>query len=349
VTGNRKIRRLSALAAGAIALAASLSLASADSSGGEAPDGLVFDAMSAPKSVSYTGTVEELRIGSRRSEVVVYSVEHRAPDETKRVYLSPPSLRDDELLTIGVERYWIDGRRHRVVENKEIARDDEIAYDDNYLLMRANYRAVEQSAQPLDGRSTVQVSLINNHTHATTMVVRLDAQTKLVLDKQEFGADGALVGETRFESVRYAGSLPASDFNVPATYTIVQGPNLGTPSNHVDALMRRAGFAARKPTFLPDGFSAVDGNISTVHGIRTLHVLYSDGIRTLSLFEHPGTTGVDMARLHPQTINVDGHDAQYAEEGPMTLLAWSDGTLHYALVGEMRLTELERIASGIGK
>lgn len=349
MTGNRKIRRASALAAGAIALAASLSLASADSGGGEVPDGWIFDAMSAPKTVSYTGTVEEIRIGSRRSEVVVYSIEHRAPDETKRVYLSPSSLRDDELLTKGIERYWIDARRRRVVENKEIARDDEIAYDDNYLLMRANYRAVEHSAQPLDGRSTVQVSLINNHTHGTTMTVRLDAQTKLVLDKQEFGADGALVGETRFESVRYVGSLPASDFNVPPAYAVVQGPNLGTPSNHVDRLMRSAGFAARKPAFLPDGFSAVDGNLSTIHGVRTLHVLYSDGIRTLSLFEHPGTAGLNMERLHPQTISVGGRDAQYAEEGPMSLLAWTDGALHYALVGEIRLPELERIAESIGK
>ena len=81
--------------------------------------------------------------------------------------------------------------------------------------------------------------------------------------------------------------------------------------------------------------------------MRTLHLLYSDGIRTVSLFENTGTSELDLQRLHPQAANVSGRDAQYAERGQTTLLTWTDGNLHCALVGDMPLDELEKIADSL--
>ena len=62
------------LAAGAAALAASLSLARAAPTD-EPADGFVFDAMTAPSSVSYTGTVEVVGIGNQASQASVYRIE----------------------------------------------------------------------------------------------------------------------------------------------------------------------------------------------------------------------------------------------------------------------------------
>ena len=57
------------------------------------------------------------------------------------------------------------------------------------------------------------------------MFVRIDRQTKIVLDKQEFGADGAMVAETRLQQVRYA-AVPAANFALPKGYTVVQPQRL---------------------------------------------------------------------------------------------------------------------------
>ncbi|MEO6836589.1 MAG: hypothetical protein ABI231_11895 [Candidatus Tumulicola sp.] len=332
--------------AGAAALAASLSLVSAAPID-EPADGLVFDAMTAPATVSYAGTVEVMSARSRDSETSVYRIEHRAPSLTQRLYMSPPKLRGDSVVSRGETSFFVDVRRHRIVQTQNDAANDQIARDDNYLLLRANYRAVKQSTGSFDGRQIRTVVLINKYTNRATMLVRIDERTKLVLDKRQFALDGSLVSETRFRDVRYTAGIPDADFNVPKEFAVVRGPTFGQPSKDVAQVVRNAGFAARGPTFLPEGFSPVEGHVIDVKSVPTLHLLYSDGIRTVSLFENAGAAGLDLQRLHPQPTSISGRDAQYAEQGPTTLLTWTDGPLHCALVGELRLNELQRIAASL--
>lgn len=334
------------VAAGTAAIAASLTLASASPSS-EPADGFVYDAMTAPATVSYSGTVETVDIGDQHSEAVVYRVVHRAPDLTQRTYMSPPKLRGDSVLSRGEESYFIDARRRRVVQTENDASNDQVARDDNYLLLRANYRAVKGGAETFDGRQTRSITLVNKFTNRPTMLIRVDARTKLVLDKQQFGPDGSLASEMSFQDVRFSTDLPETDFTLPKEYAMVRGEKVNEPSKDVAAVVRHAGFSAAAPRFLPDGFSPLEGHVIAIKGVRTLHVLYSDGIRTVSLFENPGASGLDLARLHPQAVKIGNRDAQYAQRGTTTLLAWTDGSLHCALVGELPVEELQRIAGSV--
>lgn len=333
------------LAALIAAFAASLTLASASSN--EPADGYVADAMSAPSTLSYTGTVEVVRIGNSNSQVTIFRVEHRAPNLTKRYYLSPPSLRGDELIVKGTETYAVDAKRHRVVEVNNDALGDRTALSDNVALLRANYRALEASADSVDGRQIEEVQLVNKFTHHRTVTMSIDRATKLVLDKQEFSADGSMISEMRFEEIRYTSQVPVADFDFPKAYQVVKGADLGTPSSDVNHVAQTAGFQARDPKFLPDGFSPVEGKVVEIKGMRTLHLLYSDGLRTVSLFEHVGPAIADLSRFHPERTTIAGHDAQYGSQGAITFLAWTQGPLHCALVGDLPLDELQRIAASI--
>ena len=322
-------------------------LSSAGATGEESADGLVYDAMAAPATVSYAATVQMVRIGNDGSQASVFHVEHRAPNQTVRRYTSPSALAGDYVITKGVATYSVDVKRRRVVAGKNDAVNDQIAIDNNYLLLRQNYRAVKRGAESIDGRDVVDVALINRYTHKTTVMVKIDTVTKVVLDKQQFAGDGSLLAETRFEDVSFGGSMPDADFAVPRDYANVSGPTFPTPSDDPHAITANAGFAAREPRFLPEGFSPVEGSIVTLRGVRTLHVLYSDGLRTVSLFENDASAALNMNGLRPQATTIAGGPADYAESGPTTVLAWRDRSLRYALVGELELTELKRIAGSI--
>lgn len=322
-------------------------LASAGASSEEPPDALVYEAMAAPATISYTGSVETVRIGNAGSEASVLRIEHRAPNQTVRRYSAPSALAGDYVVTKGVQTYSVDVKHRRVVTGKNDAANDQIAIDNNYLLLRQNYLAVKRGAESVDGRDVVDVGLVNRYTHRTTVIVKIDAQTKLVLDKQLYAGDGSLLSETRFTAVSFGGVMPDGDFAVPRDYPSENGPTFATPSDDPHRVAASAGFAAREPKFLPDGFSPVEGSIVTLRGVRTLHVLYSDGLRTVSLFENDAASAVNMNGLHAQSTTIGGESADYAESGPTTLLAWRDRSLHYALVGELALTELKRIAGSI--
>lgn len=322
-------------------------LPNAEAKGEEPADALVYDAMAAPATVSYAGTVQMVRIGNAGSQASVFQIEHRAPNQTVRRYTTPSSLAGDYVITRGVESYSVDVKRRRVVAGKNDAVNDQIAIDNNYLLLRQNYRAVKRGAESLDGREVADVALVNRYTRKTTVIVKIDTETKVVLDKQQFAGDGSLLAETRFEEVRFGASMPDADFAVPRGYANVSGPTFATPSDDPHAVTASAGFAAREPRFLPDGFSPVEGSIVTLRGVRTLHVLYSDGLRTVSLFEDDASAAVTMNGLRSQTTTVGGGPADYAESGPTTVLAWRDRSLRYTLVGELELIELKRIAGSI--
>jgi negative regulator of sigma E activity len=327
-------------------VAATLTLASANSTRG-AVDALLYEAISAPATVSYSGVVQFVRIGSRHAEASVYRVEHRAPDLTRRTYTAPSAISGDAVVSKGDITFSIDPKRRRIVEARNDALDDRAAWRDNYALMRQNYRAVEQGAESFDGRPTVDVLLINKYSHRPALLVRIDRESKIVLDQQEFGTDGSMISDLRFEAVRYTPAIPSRDFNLPKAYAVVPGPTFAQPSEDPERVARSAGFAAREPRSLPDGFEAVEGNIVELKGVRTLHVLYSDGIRTVSLFENARPTITDMTHLQPEPLNIGGHSGEYAEDGATSLLSWSDGTLHYALVSDLQLTDLRNIAAAI--
>ncbi len=331
--------------------AAALVLAAAGApAAGSSPtdaDALLYAATSAPAKVSYTGVVEVVRLGSRAAEASVYRIEHQAPDLTRRLYSAPSALSGDAVISKGELSFSVDTRRHRVVETRNAAVDDRIAIHDDYALLRRNYTIVEKGEETFDGRPTVGVALINRYNHHPTMMLRIDRVTKVVLDKQEFAPDGSLVGEVRFEEVRYDVGIPPSDFAFPKQYRVVQGPTFGEPPQDPNRVLRSAGFPARAPNALPEGFAPIEGNFIELKGVRTMQLLYSDGIRTVSLFENATASTLDTTGLHRQSTDVAGRSAAYAEDGGMALLAWSDGNLHYALVGEFRLPELRQIAASI--
>lgn len=309
---------------------------------------LLRQAVDAYGKLSYTGQVQNTDFGMDHADAVLFRIEHRAPDMTRRWYLAPESLYGDSIIGRGDTSYDIDPHTHRVIATHDDALDDQVAMDDNFGLLMNNYRAVVGSQDNIAGRRAISVLLINKYTGETVMRVAVDAQTKLVLEKDRYSPSGSVAHLMRFEQITYTNAIPSELFTVPTTgYTRKEGPSHGIPSNDLAAVLKAAGFAAVGPKYLPDGFLPVAGDVSSIKGVRTLHVLYSDGLRTVSLFENAGSAGVDLSKYTVHTTKVRNGDARYVEDGPTTLLTWASGARHFALVGELSRAELVRIASSV--
>jgi len=84
--------------------------------------------------------------------------------------------------------------------------------------------------------------------------------------------------------------------------------------------------------------------IRRIEGRDTLHLLYTDGINTVSLFEQP----LDGERgLGPQDFR---EYAVYRNEGQAggAILAWRDNALSYVLIGNAEMSQLMDMAQSIG-
>lgn len=308
---------------------------------------LLRDAMTAPTRISYVGEVQVLRIGSRRSVATIYRVEHRAPDMTRRWYLAPQDLYGDSIITRGSTTYSVDVKREQVVVSQGEDADQEIAARGNLAILLANYDVVFAPDETLDGRSTRVVLLNNKYTGQTMLRLHIDRATHLVLERQEYSSDGSPIAQTRIEEIRYTNAIPAALFQIPAGLHPIVGAARGAESTDVARVISSAGFSALVPKYLPEGFSPIAGDVVAIKGVPTLHLIYSDGIRTVSLFQNEKDAAVDLSHYHAIATTVADHPARYVEEGPTTLLAWADGNRHFALVGDLNLAELEKIGASV--
>ncbi len=313
----------------------------------DAATALLRKAFDAPTKVTYVGEVQSMRFGQNRSEVEIYRVEHQAPNLTHRWYLAPRVAYGDSVITRGDTSYTVDMNKNVIVVSKDDAIDDRIAVDNNFTLLTANYRASFGPDDSAAGRMTHVIVFENAYTGETTMRLWIDTHTGVVLKKEIYGANGSLIAAMRFTSIRYVPVIPSDMFSLPRRVPTVQGGSHGAPINNLSVAMKSAGFSVREPRYLPEGFQPLAADVSDVSGVRTCHILYSDGIRTISLFENARDAAVNLTRFREAHVRFEDHDGVYAEDGPTLLLAWSESGLHYTLVGDLALGELTRIAASV--
>jgi negative regulator of sigma E activity len=242
----------------------------------------------------------------------------------------------------------VDPQRKRVVVTENKAAVDPVAVVDDIALVDGNYRAVRTAAGSIANRKVDVVDLVSRFTGERALRLWIDVQTHVVLAKEAYHSDGSLAWSTRYEDIRFTEDIPQSIFrsDVPAGFATVHGRSYHEARTLPNAIPD-AGFKPITPKYLPEGFVLSGAVVSTIKGVRNLHLLYSDGIRSLSLFENATDRAIDFQGLAPQSISFEKHDAQYVRDGPTTLLAWREEGLAFALVGDLDLKELVRIATSV--
>ena len=318
------------------------------SPGGSDARPLIVEAVAAPKHVSFIGQMSTIRSGTRQALAVVSKIEHRAPDETRRTYLAPRALYGQFVITRGALSWDIDPGRKRVVVSENKAAVDPVAVVDDIALLDSNYHAVRSASDEVANRKADVVDLVSRHTGERAMRLWIDTETHIVLAKEAYHSDGSLAWRTRFDDLRYTDDIPEQIFvgAVPPGFETVRGRSYN-PVQVLPSALPDAGFRPITPKYLPEGFALVGGDVPEVKGVRSLHLVYSDGIRTLSLFENAANRAIDFGGMAAHQTSFEGHDAQYVHDGPTTLLGWRERNLAFALVGDLELKELQQIAISV--
>jgi negative regulator of sigma E activity len=311
---------------------------------------LLRSSLDAPRTVSYVGQFETVRFSSNRALATIVKIEHRAPALTRRWYVAPESLYGDYTITRGRATYQFDTKRSKLTISHNPTIDNQIAASGSFDRVLQNYRAIVASDESVADRPTQSIVLINKYTGERTLRVWLDRQTHLVLKKEEYHANGSIASQTRFDELRYTSSIPSAIFSTdtPAGYAQIAGQDIAMPSSDIERVIKSAGFKPFEPKNLPQGFAIVGGDVNVVNGVQTLHLLYSDGLRSVSMFENATGAAADFGSMRPKALNIEsGVDAQYVEDGPTTLLTWREKGLYFALVGDLMRTELVAIARSV--
>jgi negative regulator of sigma E activity len=340
---------LAALATLAGALAFASASAARPAAAGDDPTALLRASVAAPKTVSYVGQFETIRFSSSRAVATIVKIEHRAPALTRRWYVAPESLYGDYIITRGDATFEFDTKHARLTTSHNPTVDDQVAAASDISRVLRNYRAVLSGTQTVANRAAVAIDLINVYTGERSERVWIDRETHLVLRKEAYHANGAVASQAQFDELRYTDSIPDGIFSTdaPAGFAHVAGQDVEMMDSDIDRVIAQAGFKPVEPQNLPQGFALVSGDVRSVNGVRTLHLLYSDGLRSISLFENASGAAADFGTMRPKETSFEGHRAEYVEDGPTTLLTWRERNLAFALVGDLLTNELVAIAKSV--
>ena len=269
-------------------------------------------ALDAPRHVSYVGQLQTIRWGTRVASATIQRVEHLAPSNTRRTFLAPEALYGEYDITRGTTTTKIDPKQHRAMVSENPSSDNAIAINSNIALLVANYRAVIGPVEIVAARPATTISLVNRYTGERMMKLWIDNATKIVLAKEAYHQDGSLAWRSRFDEIRFTGQIPADVFStaIPPDFQQVEGRKFADITEDLQHTLEDAGFKAVNPRYLPNGFHMIGAENSTFRGMRNLHLLYSDGIRTLSLFENNADSEPDFGDVKPQVTHFEGHDAE---------------------------------------
>ncbi len=337
-------------AAQALVAAAAVATLTVPAAGAEPDAGALLRAsITAPQTVSFVGQLQTIRFSPNRASATIVHIEHLAPDRTRRGFIAPQSLYGDYIITQGITTWEFDTRHARVITSQNPLLDTAVAGTDSMHLVTANYRPILGPRQTIAGHPVISLDLINKFSGERTLRVWIDAKTNLVLKKELYHTNGSLASQTRFEELRYTDRIPKDLFTmtIPPGFTQIAGHDYIAPSSDVEGLVRDAGFRPVGPRDLPDGFALISGTIGNVGGVRTLHLNYSDGLRTISMFENAKGAGPVFGQQRPHGVKLGATDAQYIEDGSTTLIAWKDHGLNLTLVGGLTLNELLGIAKSV--
>lgn len=205
--------------------------------------------------------------------------------------------------------------------------------------LRTKYTASLGGSEDLDTGPATPLVLAERDTEVVREVLYLDDETGLIVRRETFGRDGEPVRTVAYTSLQLeVGSvaLPASDGREVHEHDVAAGDA---------ATLRAAGFVV--PDQLPHGYELLAALQVPEAGVPTLHLIYGDGLYTLSVFQQQGRmkrTAVDgAARLR----TADGGTVWRWPGSEPRRVVWSGDGSTFTALADTPTDELIDVVAGL--
>lgn len=255
------------------------------------------------------------------------------PGRVRVEYLSAPM--QGVLLVEDGDRSWrFDPAQGTLITENAPAVMDAEARTRHLRLVLRNYVPQLLGRGRVASRPTHRLALISRRHGRVARKLWIDGPTGLALRWEEYEPGGRLVTRTLYRRVEF-GPPPAAHvfLSPPAVAQVVRNEVREAPD---PLLMQQSGFTGVRPAYVPPGFEfdgCTLGRCACSCGAPVMHLRYTDGVRSISVFESPHTAPVAAA---PEVIAT--------AQGRMVRVGYGNGT--FVFIGDLD-EELLRMARSL--
>ena len=242
---------------------------------------------------------------------------HLKPNKTRTEYFAPPLLAGIIVIQdgSGVWRYSPSDGRWEKTCGYQPAPDEQIRRE-----AFANYDFSIVGSDKVAGRPVHVVRAIPKRKGEPARTIWLDKEFHLALRTSVETDTGAVVNSSKYTYIEFnPKDISAAAFRIPKTVSKPPQP-------------KDADFGIIKPKYLPDGYKAIGMSRLTVNGRTCVHLQFSNGANTISLFERASDKKSARTSMKSKFTNV---------------LTWAQGGVLFTLIGDLSKSELEKIADSI--
>lgn len=275
---------------------------------------------------------------------VVRHIWHRHPDQARIEFLEPEKLRGSVLFIDG-ETVRFSGNRHvghftRSERGEAPMFFEALRHAAELDWLHENYQIRVEPGETLLGRPTEHFRLIPKNSHRGRLEIWPDRATGILLRTQRFDRFDNLVSTSFFREIEFA-PVDSAIVSLPDSLKRAE-PNQVEVDNFTDlgAFIAGATDALLLPREPPAGFHF--RQVKAIHreGKTYYHFQYSDGLTTISLFQHRGAAD-GRARDRKST-----NGRKTAGEA-LSLVRGERAGMTYSVIGEVATEELQAMAAGL--
>ncbi|WP_456338688.1 outer membrane lipoprotein-sorting protein [Fervidibacter sacchari] len=156
----------------------------------------------------------------------------------------------------------------------------------NFELLRRNYEIKLLEPEEVAGRNCYVVLAEPKHPNNPKRKIWVDKVHFVVLRDELLDADGTPIRIFVVRSINFNAGVDDNLFSVPQGWQVANAPY--RPNLSLEEAERIAGFKVRLPKFVPEGYQLAGVGVTYCsHGTPIVHLQYSDGFNTISVFERP--------------------------------------------------------------
>ena len=219
-------------------------------------------------------------------------------------------------------------------------------------LMKNYALTVDPAAVSIAGRKAYAVTVRSKRPNKPFNRLWIDPYTGIVLRREIYHSDSTLSSVTYFSDIRLAPSLSTAEFS-PWQWS-ARRPRLveahssgdlaetGTDLGHLPS-----GYAGRAltPKAL-DGYFLQSSTVLHGKSQTALHLLYTDGLNQVSVYESLTPRLLDDKDGKPQTIKINAlQSARVQHAYSYTVLTWDANGVQYTAMADLNLATLTHFAS----
>ncbi|HYK52182.1 MAG TPA: sigma-E factor regulatory protein RseB domain-containing protein [Candidatus Eremiobacteraceae bacterium] len=329
----------------AAAVAAAATAAPASTSSPSAAD-LLRQASRSDDHISYTGTTTSVIYNEHGADSTVVRVDHAAPSKWRMWYVAPADAYGRLIVSDEATTYQYEPKT-ATVYSESWSEAPALTLDLDTAKVLRNYVSEIGASADVAGRKAITISLVSKYSGVLAQRVWVDADTKIVLERETYDSDGSISSKTSFDTIRFVNDLPKElfDLSVPAGMHVEPGTTFGRAVKSLDMIQSDVGFTVISPRYVPEGFTFDQASLGSRNGIQTVQLLYTDGLRDFSVFENATDRLPDLES--PRQFDVDDTTGITDEIDGETLLSWNANGLNITLVGDMPAKLLARIGASV--